>query len=101
MIPDTEALVREQLSSWPTAERSYLALKDVRVKDVDCGGIRYRVQFNPARIVSSAAKVDAKSVKERRCFLCRENRKGWHLQTDMKFWSIRSPYSPDISPYPT
>jgi len=34
----------------------------------------FRVQFNPARIVSSGAKVDAASVKARRCFLCGSNR---------------------------
>ena len=32
------------------------------------------MQFNPARIVSSAAKVDNKSLKERKCFLCAANR---------------------------
>jgi len=33
-----------------------------------------KVQFNPARIVSSGAKVDAKTIAERKCFLCTENR---------------------------
>ncbi|MBD4338875.1 DUF4922 domain-containing protein, partial [Xanthomonas citri pv. citri] len=33
----------------------------------------YKVQFNPARIVSSGAKVDAQSIKERKCFLCPAN----------------------------
>ncbi len=33
-----------------------------------------KVQFNPARLVSSAAKVDAASLKARKCFLCEENR---------------------------
>jgi len=32
------------------------------------------VQFNPARIVSSGAKVDAKTIAERKCFLCAANR---------------------------
>lgn len=36
-------------------------------------GCRYKVQFNPARIVSSAAKVDVKSIQERKCFLCPAN----------------------------
>jgi hypothetical protein len=31
------------------------------------------VQFNPRRIVSSAAKVDEQAIKNRKCFLCREN----------------------------
>ena len=32
------------------------------------------VQLNPRRIVSTGAKIDAKSLAERPCFLCRENR---------------------------
>lgn len=31
------------------------------------------MQFNPRRIASSGAKVDEKSIRERRCFLCVEN----------------------------
>ena len=31
------------------------------------------LQFNPGRIVSTGAKVDARSIRERRCFLCVEN----------------------------
>lgn len=37
------------------------------------GGFSIRAQFNPARIVSTGAKVDARSLKERKCFLCPEN----------------------------
>ena len=33
-----------------------------------------KVQFNPARMVSSGAKVDAKTIAERKCFLCAANR---------------------------
>ncbi|MCK7533373.1 MAG: DUF4922 domain-containing protein [Marinilabiliales bacterium] len=32
------------------------------------------VQFNPGRITSSAAKVDARSIEARPCFLCEKNR---------------------------
>src|SRR5262249_53172402 len=32
------------------------------------------VQFNPARIASTGAKVDAKAIRERKCFLCDANR---------------------------
>ena len=38
------------------------------------GSTHFKVQFNPGRITSSAAKVDAKSLKERKCFLCAANR---------------------------
>ena len=43
------------------------------LKELNVNGIPYKVQFNPARIVSSGAKVDAKSIQERKCFLCPAN----------------------------
>lgn len=56
------------------AAGNFEALKGVKVKEVALPGWTVKVQFNPARIVSSSAKVDAKSLKERKCFLCAENR---------------------------
>ena len=73
MNKEIETLLSEQLSSWETAQNNYAALKRVRIKDVKVNGCLYRIQFNPARIVSSAAKVDSKSIQERKCFLCPAN----------------------------
>lgn len=64
----------QQLQVWDTARNNFEALKNVKVKEFDVAGTTIKVQFNPARIVSSAAKVDAKSLKERKCFLCAANR---------------------------
>lgn len=55
------------------AQDNYAALSGVRTKELNVCGIPYKVQFNPARIVSSGAKVDARSIKQRKCFLCPEN----------------------------
>ena len=66
-------LFTEQLVSWETARNNYAALSGVQVKELNVNGIPYKVQFNPARIVSSGAKVDAQSIKERKCFLCPAN----------------------------
>lgn len=66
-------LLIEQLGTWEMARTNYDALSGVRVKELDVNGISYKVQFNPARILSSGAKVDAKSIKERKCFLCPAN----------------------------
>lgn len=74
MQQEVNELLAGQLAKWPTAHDNYAALADVRVKSLDVDGIPYKVQFNPARIVSSGAKVDAKSIRERRCFLCAANR---------------------------
>ncbi|MDE6216679.1 DUF4922 domain-containing protein [Bacteroides sp.] len=66
-------LLTEQLATWETARDNYAALSGVQVKELNVKGIPYKVQFNPARIVSSGAKVDAKSISERKCFLCPAN----------------------------
>ena len=51
--------VGDQLSQWPLACDNYRALKNVRVREVVAGGLTVKLQFNPARIVSSAAKLDS------------------------------------------
>ena len=66
-------LLSKQLVTWPLAEKNYKALEAVQVKSFDMEGFSIRAQFNPARIVSTGAKVDARSLKERKCFLCPEN----------------------------
>lgn len=71
-----EELLRRQLEEWPLAGANYAALGGVRVRTFDVGGMPVKVQFNPARIVSTGAKVDAASVKARPCFLCAGNRPG-------------------------
>ena len=68
-----ERLLADQLSAWELAGNTYAALTRIKVKDLNVNGMHYKVQFNPARIVSSAAKVDAQSIQERKCFLCPAN----------------------------
>ena len=67
-------LLHEQVSNWELARTNFAGLKTVRTKSFDFGDFEVKVQFNPARIVSSGAKVDAKTIAERKCFLCTENR---------------------------
>ncbi|MBR4722695.1 MAG: DUF4922 domain-containing protein, partial [Muribaculaceae bacterium] len=59
--------IADQLSKWELADNNFKALAGVKVKTLDVDGMPIKVQFNPARIVSSSAKVDAKSLKERKC----------------------------------
>ena len=67
------ALLAHQWENFPMAKTFHDALSGIREKSVEVGGLTVRIQFNPARIVSSAAKVDAKSISERKCFLCEAN----------------------------
>jgi len=71
---NVESLIKEQLRQWPAAAGNYAALTDVKVKEFDIDGMHFKVQFNPARALSSGAKVDDTSIKARKCFLCAENR---------------------------
>ena len=87
----------EQLAAWPMAADNFKALEGVKVKDLDVDGMKIKVQFNPARIVSSSAKVDAKSLKERKCFLCAENRP--EVQTGIE-WGDGGKYIILINPFP-
>ena len=69
-----QKFIDDQLRVWDTARGNYEALNRVEVKNLRLGDAEVKVQFNPARIVSSAAKVDKASLKARACFLCAENR---------------------------
>ena len=66
-------LIREQIGEWDLAAKNYASLKKVKIKTFDYGDYRIDIQFNPERIISSAAKVDAKSIESRPCFLCEKN----------------------------
>ncbi len=69
-----ERLFEQQLSEWPLAGENYSKLPSVRVRNIPFAGYQISVQYNPHRIISSAARVDARSVAERPCFLCAANR---------------------------
>ena len=88
-------LFREQLSDWKLARDNYEALSQVKTNEFKINYCTYKVQFNPARITSSAAKVDAKSIQERPCFLCINNR-----PTEQKGIPFGEHYTILINPYP-
>ena len=66
-------LLFQQQDSWELLRRGYASLASVRTRSFQIGTSEVKVQFNPGRITSSAAKVDAKSIQERPCFLCVQN----------------------------
>jgi diadenosine tetraphosphate (Ap4A) HIT family hydrolase len=69
----SQELFGHQLADWPLLAKGVAALKAVHVRNVECDGFSVKLQFNPQRIVSTSASVDAVSVAERQCFLCAEN----------------------------
>src|SRR5690554_3679213 len=72
---DIENLFSLQKKEWPQLNDAILKLDDVMVKQLNWGdNISVKVQFNPARITSTGAKIDKKFIDERPCFLCEQNR---------------------------
>ena len=91
--------VGDQLSRWPLACENFRALKNVKVREMDAGGLKVKLQFNPARIVSSAAKLNKDDIARRRCFLCRDNRPPEQIM--LKFEGRKNKkYHILVNPYP-
>ncbi|MBQ6209912.1 MAG: DUF4922 domain-containing protein [Prevotella sp.] len=63
-----------QLERWDDARKHYRELANVQLRELNCGDNVLQVQWNPARMVSTGAKIDHKSLAERPCFLCVKNR---------------------------
>lgn len=84
-----------QLDHWPLAKTNYDALRSMETKKVTVKGIPFDVMFNPARITSSGAKTDAKSIGSRPCFLCEKNR-----PAEQMAYPILGGYSLLVNPFP-
>ena len=63
-----------QLEKWEAARQRYHDLRNVKMRELAVGASSIQVQWNPARMVSTGAKMDAKTLAERPCFLCEQNR---------------------------
>lgn len=87
--------INSQLAAWPMAAANFEALAGVKVKELDVDGMPFKVQFNPARMASSGAKVDKASLAARPCFLCEKNRPEVQEGID---WKER--YTVLINPFP-
>lgn len=67
------ALIQQQMESWPMLQTGASTLESVIVREIEFPHFSMKVQFNPGRITSTAAKVDKESIAERKCFLCLDN----------------------------
>lgn len=89
------ALLAEQKESWEMLRRGYESLSTVRTRVFEFDGTQVKVQFNPGRITSSAAKVDARSISDRPCFLCPHN-----LPADQRGLLVHGEYLVLGNPFP-
>jgi SpoIID/LytB domain protein len=63
-----------QLQIWEDVRQRYRDLEHVETRELMGDTLTMVAQWNPARIMSTGAKIDAKSIAERPCFLCAKNR---------------------------
>ena len=80
-----------QLEMWEDARHRFRDLKHVEVRQLSD---LLKVQFNPARIVSTGAKIDKHTLGERPCFLCERNRPKEQMtkQIDDHFQLLVNPF---------
>lgn len=91
---EIETLYAGQLSEWEMFSEQILRLNEVQTRTFDFGNYVIKTQYNPARAISSNAKLDEKSIAARKCFLCQENRpviqRG--VQLNKNFVALVNPY---------
>lgn len=92
-----ELFIENQLAKWQTAHTNHEALNQIETRRFELAGNTITVQFNPARAVSTCAKVDKSSIEARKCFLCPENKPN---EQDEIIISLDEPFSLRINPYP-
>ncbi len=64
--------LNEQLSEWPMAREAFHNLESVETRVLSSSGLA--LQHNPARIISTTARIKPADIASRSCFLCEESR---------------------------
>ena len=80
-----------QMEKWAYARHRFRDLKHVETHQLSD---QLKVQWNPARIVSTGAKIDKKTLGDRPCFLCDKNRPKDQIskQIDERFLLLVNPF---------
>ena len=80
-----------QMEKWADARHRFRDLKHVETHQFSD---QLKVQWNPARIVSTGAKIDKKTLGDRPCFLCDKNRPKEQIskQIDERFLLLVNPF---------
>ena len=84
-----------QLEKWEAARQRYHDLRASKTRELVVGSSSIQVQWNPARMVSTGAKMDKKTIAERPCFLCEQNRPKEQIKKD-----IDGQYELLVNPFP-
>ena len=83
-----------QLEVWATAQQNFRDLRNVKTRELQCDDTTLKLQFNPARMVSTGANIDKKAIAKRPCFLCEQNRPKEQMQKqiDKNFTLLVNPF---------
>lgn len=87
-----EQLLNSQIENWDLAHANYRALNDVKTRVLDIKGFPVLLQFNPERIRSSAAQIDAATLKKRPCFFCNRPKEQQSITHYNDFDILVNPY---------
>lgn len=88
---------KQQLAHWELARTNHEALDHIQTRRIQLGDNVVFIQFNPARAVSTCAKLDQASIAKRPCFLCLENKPA---EQDSLRIELDEPFDLRINPYP-
>ena len=101
MMKDLSSLLEDffhsQLKEWRLARDNFAALDKCEFRYMRLGQFSLTLVHNPARMISCAAKVDDKSIRERQCFLCPVNRPA--EQKSLKLPELEG-FEVLVNPYP-
>ena len=84
-----------QLEKWEAARQRYHDLRSAKTRELVVGAYSIQVQWNPARMVSTGAQIDQKTIAERPCFLCEKNRPKEQIKKE-----IDGQYELLVNPFP-
>ena len=97
-----DMLFKDQMERWPLARDNYAALDQVRMRSITFSNgdkpLEVKVQYNPSRVVSSTAKIDAETIRNRQCFFCKEGRP--KEQQGIRFKGVTTDYIVQVNPFP-
>ncbi len=96
---EIEQMFSLELSLKKRAFVNYAALKNVLKREMEIGGIKIGLHYNPGRKASVMAMVDPETLKNRQCFLCPEGLSPEQLTTH---WNAESGngYCIRVNPFP-
>ena len=96
---ELDKFIGDQLSVWPLASANFRSLKAAKTRELEVGGLKCKVQFNPKRVISSTADTSPEAIAARKCFLCAENRppEQFHIKFEGRKGRL---YNIQVNPYP-